>query len=135
MAKVKGIGGVFFKAKDPVKLQTWYVEHLGITPEMDGYVSFWWKQTENPEDQYTVWSPFPEDTRYFEPSNAPFMINYIVDDLDSLLAELRARGVLPFYSLAKKVSLHRSNAAVDHQSYDAASRRQQDSNGHPMLKR
>src|SRR5436853_7103893 len=93
MAKVKGIGGVFFKAKDPAKLQTWYVEHLGITPEMDGYVSFWWKQTDNPDEQYTVWSPFPEDTRYFEPSKAPFMINYIVDDLDSLLAELRAKGV------------------------------------------
>ena len=93
MAQVKGIGGVFFKAKDPAKLQVWYIEHLGITPETDGYVSFWWKQVDKPEDQYTVWSPFPADTRYFEPSNAPFMINYIVDDLDGLLAELRAKGV------------------------------------------
>ncbi len=93
MAQVKGIGGVFFKAKDPAKLQAWYREHLGIIPETDGYVSFWWKQVDNPQDQYTVWSPFPQDTRYFEPSSAPFMINYIVDDLDALLAELRAKGV------------------------------------------
>ena len=93
MAKVKGIGGVFFKAKDPVKLRAWYQEHLGIIPETEGHVSFWWKQVENPADQYTVWSPFPADTPYFEPSTAPFMINYLVDDLDTLLAELRTKGV------------------------------------------
>ncbi|MBI1279965.1 MAG: VOC family protein [Anaerolineaceae bacterium] len=93
MAQVKGIGGVFFKANDPAKLRAWYQANLGIIPETEGHVSFWWKQVESPEDQYTVWSPFPQDTPYFEPSNAPFMINYIVDDLDGLLAELRAKGV------------------------------------------
>ena len=93
MAQVKGIGGVFFKAKDPAKLRAWYQEYLGIIPETEGHVAFWWKQVDNPEDQMTVWSPFPQDTAYFEPTNAPFMINYIVDDLDGLLADLRAKGV------------------------------------------
>ncbi len=93
MAQVKGIGGIFFKTKDPAKLQAWYEEHLGIVPDAEGYISFKWKQVDNPDDQYTIWGPFPEDTTYFNPTTVPFMINYIVDDLDGLLAELRAKGV------------------------------------------
>lgn len=93
MAQVKGIGGVFFKSKDPAKLQAWYQEHLGIVPEADGYIAFQWKQVAQPDKQSTVWAPFPQDTTYFDPTTASFMINYIVDDLDGMLAQLRAKGV------------------------------------------
>lgn len=93
MKRVTGIGGIFFKAKDPGKLRQWYGEHLGIQCE-DSAASFHWRETDNPEQKgMTVWSAFPSDTRYFDPSSAPFMINYRVVNLDSLLAQLRAEGV------------------------------------------
>ena len=94
MKKVIGIGGIFFKAKDPEGLRQWYGKHLGIESEGESGASFHWREVDNPEQQcLTVWSPFPHDTKYFEPSAAPFMINYRVADLDSLLAQLRAEGV------------------------------------------
>ncbi len=94
MARVKGIGGVFFKSNDPKKLQAWYYQHLGIEPDADDYVSFKWRDAQNPEQEHlTVWSPFPQDTDYFDPTNAPYMVNYIVDDLDEMLLQLRAAGV------------------------------------------
>jgi predicted enzyme related to lactoylglutathione lyase len=93
MSHIKGIGGVFFKSKDPAKLCEWYKENLGIkiADEFPGAM-FFWREVSDPQ-QCTVWSPFPADTKYFEPSTQPFMINYVVDDLDALLAELRAKGV------------------------------------------
>jgi len=90
MARVTGIGGVFFKAKDPVTLKQWYVEHLGFQIEDDGTVMFKWDSDKG----LTVWETFEIGTDYFEPSAAPFMINYRVDDLDGLLAQLRAAGVV-----------------------------------------
>ena len=94
MGHVKGIGGVFFKSKDPKTLQAWYHEHLGIEPAADGYVSLRWRDHNDPAKEHsTVWCPFPQDTTYFEPTNVPYMINYIVDDLDAVLAELRAKGI------------------------------------------
>lgn len=94
MPRVTGIGGVFFKAKDPKALKAWYRDRLGIEPDPDGYVSFPWREKEDPERTgYTVWEPFPQDTKYFDPSRAPFMVNYRVDDLAGLLAALRAAGV------------------------------------------
>ncbi len=93
MAQVKGIGGVFFKSKDPAKLQAWYQEHLGLVPDSHGGIIFQWDKVDNVEEKMTVWSLFPEDTTYFNPTTASFMINYIVDDLDGLLAQLRAKGV------------------------------------------
>ncbi len=93
MAQVKGIGGVFFKSKDPAKLQAWYKEHLGFAPDAYGSVAFHWKDVGNTDEQATVWCAFPQDTTYFDPTTASFMINYIVDDLDSMLAQLRAKGV------------------------------------------
>jgi predicted enzyme related to lactoylglutathione lyase len=94
MERVTGIGGIFFKAEDPKRLQAWYQEHLGIQPEADGYVAFKWKEQEPPNgDAVTIWSPFPKDTKYYQPSQAPFMINYRVRDLDAMLAQLRAQGV------------------------------------------
>jgi predicted enzyme related to lactoylglutathione lyase len=94
MPRVTGIGGIFFKSRDPKTLKSWYREHLGIEPDADGYVSFRWRENENPERKgYTVWEPFPQDTKYFDPSPAPFMVNYRVDDLRGLLARLREAGV------------------------------------------
>ena len=90
MAKVTGIGGVFFKARDRAAMIAWYREHLGMEPSGFGSVAFHWAGERN---GVTVWGPFEPDTKYFEPSTAPFMINYRVDDLDALLERLRAAGV------------------------------------------
>ena len=94
MKRVTGIGGIFFKSKNPEKLQAWYQKHLGIAPKPDGCVAFEWREHEQPEQVgHTIWSPFPQDTKYFDPTTAPFMINYRVADLDQLLKQLRSEGV------------------------------------------
>ncbi len=94
MERVTGIGGMFFKAKDPKALMGWYHRHLGIVVETPGGASFRWREPDEPEREgYTVWSAFPDDTTYFAPSAKPFMFNFRVADLDALLAELRAGGV------------------------------------------
>ena len=95
MARVTGIGGIFFKSKDPEALKKWYRRHLGIeSRKSDVGVRFDWRESREPHrSAYTVWAPFPHDTRYFDPSKQPFMINYRVDDLDRLVADLRAAGV------------------------------------------
>jgi predicted enzyme related to lactoylglutathione lyase len=93
MQKVRGIGGVFFKAKDTAALARWYQEHLGVPVEEWGGAGFKWKEHDAAGDAVTVWSPFKADTTYFGPGPASFMINYRVDDLDAMLAQLRAAGV------------------------------------------
>ena len=94
MKRVTGIGGVFFKAKDPKALGAWYKTHLGIDVQAWGGAAFHWNGPDNPEGKgATAWNLFAADTNYFAPSNAPFMINYRVDDLHALLAALRAEGV------------------------------------------
>ena len=94
MKRVTGIGGVFFKSKDPKALGAWYREHLGIDVQDWGGAAFAWKGPDNPEGiGTTVWSPFQADTQYFAPSAAPFMINYRVEDVRALLAVLRTEGV------------------------------------------
>jgi predicted enzyme related to lactoylglutathione lyase len=94
MERVTGLGGVFFKAKDPRALTEWYRTHLGVPVDGDGYVVFRWREEAEPQRiGRTVWSAFSQDTRYFEPSAAPFMINYRVRDLDALLAALRREGI------------------------------------------
>lgn len=93
MKRVTGIGGIFFKASDPKALGAWYQRHLGIEVEDWGGCAFRWASEDNPGGTgTTVWSPFREDTAYFAPSTASFMINYRVDDLHALLAALRAEG-------------------------------------------
>ena len=93
MKRVTGIGGVFFKAKDPKALAEWYRTHLGVPVEEWGGAGFKWVTPENPKGTgTTVWSPFPDDTGYFAPSTQPFMVNYRVDDLHALLAALRKEG-------------------------------------------
>jgi predicted enzyme related to lactoylglutathione lyase len=95
MKRVVGIGGIFFKARDPEALSRWYAAHLGVPRGDDGsFALFRWRRDEDPERrEATVWSAFAADTTYFQPSQAPFMINYVVDDLDAVLAALRAEGV------------------------------------------
>jgi len=93
MKRVTGIGGIFFKAKDPDQLRQWYREHLGIESESWGGFSFQWRDDPRSNDGHTVWSIFAHDTKYFDPSSAPFMINFRVEDLDWLLAQLRTEGV------------------------------------------
>ncbi|MEX0599264.1 MAG: VOC family protein [Rhodothermales bacterium] len=90
--KVTGIGGIFFKAGDPVALARWYREHLGVPVETgQTYATFTAGRSGSREQ--TVWSTFPEDTKYFAPSTFPFMINFRVADLDAMLDQLRAAGV------------------------------------------
>jgi len=93
MKRVTGIGGVFFKAKDPKALGEWYRAHLGLNVENWGGVVFRWVTAENPAGTgTTIWNPFKDDTSYFAPSTASFMINFRVQDLHPLLAALRAEG-------------------------------------------
>ncbi|MGH9670097.1 MAG: VOC family protein [Terriglobales bacterium] len=94
MKRVTGLGGVFFKAKDPEKLCAWYQRHLGLKREPYGTaVSFFWREAKGRGKGMTVWSLFPRNTRYFRPSRAGFMLNYRVEDLDRLLRVLRREGV------------------------------------------
>ena len=88
MQKVKGIGGIFFKAKDKKSLVAWYEKNLGI-PMSDFGGTFSWRDTDG-SDQMTIWSIFPHDTKYL--GSSPMMINYLVDDLDAMLAQLKAAG-------------------------------------------
>jgi predicted enzyme related to lactoylglutathione lyase len=93
MKRVTGIGGVFFKSKDPKALGEWYRTHLGLEVEEWGGVAFHWVTPDNPSGTgTTIWNPFPQDTKYFAPSGASFMINFRVQDLHSLLEVLRNEG-------------------------------------------
>ena len=94
MKRVTGIGGIFFKANDPDKLRSWYRAHLGIECEKRSGATFKWRQADDPKsERYTVWSPFAADTDYFAPSTKSFMINFQVENLEELLAQLRHEGV------------------------------------------
>ena len=93
MERVTGVGGIFFKSRDPKALCAWYARHLGIDVEDWGGAVFKWATSENPAGVgTTTWSPFEQDTSYFAPSGASFMVNYRVEDLHGLLAALRAEG-------------------------------------------
>ena len=95
MKRVTGVGGIFFKSEKPENLYQWYERHLGIMREPHGQgASFEWREAEDPQRKgMTVWSIFPRETKYFDPSRANFMINYRVDDLDALLIALKEEGV------------------------------------------
>lgn len=90
MARVIGVGGVFFKAEDPDHLYKWYVEHLGVVKNEGPGVSF--MTAEQPQAGYVVWGAFNANTRYFDPATKQFMFNLIVDDLDGALAQVQAGG-------------------------------------------
>jgi predicted enzyme related to lactoylglutathione lyase len=93
MKKVTGIGGIFFKCKDPGKMRAWYKTHLGLDAGPYG-AKFEWRQEADPTKKgVTQWSAFAETTKYFEPSTKDFMINYRVENLESLVEELKKEGV------------------------------------------
>lgn len=91
MGRVTGLGGVFFKSDDPERLYAWYETHLGLKRK-EGGVFFRWRDQNDQTAGTTVWAIFKRDTKYFDPSRAPFMLNYRVDKLDPLLERLRAEG-------------------------------------------
>jgi catechol 2,3-dioxygenase-like lactoylglutathione lyase family enzyme len=93
MKKVTGIGGIFFKCKDPDKMREWYHKHLGLITNQYGAVFEWYQGADSTKKGFTNWSPFNERTKYFEPSTKGFMINYRVDDLEALVGELKKSGV------------------------------------------
>ena len=90
MAKVLGLGGIFFKAKDPKALLAWYQKALGMSDESGYYVSM--APEAMPPGGATLFTPFKEDTTHFAPSTRDFMFNLVVDDLDGALAQVEAHG-------------------------------------------
>lgn len=92
MQRVQGIGGIFFQAKDPKTLLAWYQKVLGLKIEPWGGAFFEFKNLNPVSGAGTVWCPFAEETKYFAPSNKPFMFNFIVDDLAKMLAQAKAAG-------------------------------------------
>ena len=93
MKKVTGIGGIFFKCKDPNKMRDWYKTNLGLNTNQYGAVFEWHQGADSTKKGYTQWSPFKEKTTYFEPSTKDFMINYRVENIEALVAELKKSGV------------------------------------------
>ncbi|MDK2867286.1 MAG: hypothetical protein PWP51_520 [Clostridiales bacterium] len=93
MKRVTGIGGIFFKAQDPSKMNDWYKTHLGLDTTEYG-VSFEWLEKSDPSKTGTTqWSTFSDTTDYFQPSSKDFMINYRVENLEALVEALKAEGV------------------------------------------
>jgi len=94
LKKVTGIGGVFFKCKNPKKVREWYQTHLGLNTNEYGAVFEWLQGGDTTKKGFTQWSPFNEKTKYFEPSTKDFMINYRVENLEALLDQLRQDSVV-----------------------------------------
>jgi predicted enzyme related to lactoylglutathione lyase len=93
LKRIIGLGGIFFKAKNPKKMAAWYRRHLQI-PIKDDYAVFAWKSTADPKHEgHTVWSLLPGDTKYLGKSSSTFMVNYRVRNLKKVLAELKKEGV------------------------------------------
>ncbi|MGY3052551.1 putative enzyme related to lactoylglutathione lyase [Pedobacter sp. UYEF25] len=93
MKKVTGIGGIFFKCKDPKKTIEWYQKHLGLETNPYGATFEWFEETDSTKKGQTQWTPFPETTKEFDPSKQDFMVNYRVEDLETLVGELRKENV------------------------------------------
>lgn len=93
LKKVTGIGGIFFKCKDPKKMREWYKTNLGLNTNEYGAVFEWRQGADTTKKGFTQWSPFNEKTKYFEPSTKDFMINYRVENIVSLIEELKKNGV------------------------------------------
>lgn len=91
--KAIGIGGIFFKCEDPEKMKAWYGENLGFVTNEYGSLFEFRNADEPRRKNYLVWSPFSNKTKYFQPSNSAFMINYRVENIEKLVAELKKSGV------------------------------------------
>lgn len=90
MTRVLGIGGVFFKCRDRVRLAAWYAEALGL--EINEFGGAVFPRDGLPPTAYAVWGPFDSDTGYFRPSRRAFMLNLVVDDVDAAIAQVVAAG-------------------------------------------
>jgi predicted enzyme related to lactoylglutathione lyase len=93
MKKVTSIGGIFFKCKNPEAVREWYSRHLGFNVNQYGSTFEWRNAGDNSRKGFTQWSPFNQATKYFEPSDKEFMINYRVENLASLVEQLKLEGV------------------------------------------
>ncbi|HEX3879800.1 MAG TPA: VOC family protein [Bryobacteraceae bacterium] len=91
--RILGIGGVFFKSANRDQMREWYATHLGLADKGGGAMLPWREHDDPQKEHVTVWTVFPNSTTYFDPGKAPFMINYIVDDMDALLDRLKQEGV------------------------------------------
>jgi predicted enzyme related to lactoylglutathione lyase len=92
--RVTGIGGVFFRSKNPPTMNAWYKEHLGLPVGDDGSTTFRWREADEPHRPgVTAWAAFEAGTEYFGKPTQQWMVNYRVDDLDALLEELQHAGV------------------------------------------
>jgi predicted enzyme related to lactoylglutathione lyase len=93
LKKATGIGGVFFKCKEPRKMREWYKVHLGLNTNQYGAVFEWRQGADSTKKGFTQWSLFSEKTKYFEPSTKDFMINYRVENLEALVEQFRKDSV------------------------------------------
>jgi catechol 2,3-dioxygenase-like lactoylglutathione lyase family enzyme len=89
--RITGVGGVFFKARDPKALAAWYRDVLGLPLQAWGGAALRYDAPDHPPA--VIWTAFPASSNYFAPSTSGFMINYAVDDMDAFVARLRAKGV------------------------------------------
>ena len=94
MKRVTGLGGIFFKSKEPKELTSWYDKHLGLSFGNNTWSTFKWRERDNPDQiGRTEFSVFPASTAYYAPSNSPFMLNFRVENLEQLIEILRGEGV------------------------------------------
>ena len=93
LKRVTGIGGIFFKCKDPKQMRAWYQKHLGLNTNAYGAVFEWRQGSDSSQKGFLQWSPFNEKTKYFAPSTKDYMINYRVANLTALVAALIEEGV------------------------------------------
>jgi predicted enzyme related to lactoylglutathione lyase len=93
MKRVTGIGGIFFKCKDPKAMREWYGAHLGLNTNNYGAVFEWYQGADSTKKGFLQWSPFNEKTKYFEPSSKDFMINYRIENLVENVEQLKKEGV------------------------------------------
>jgi predicted enzyme related to lactoylglutathione lyase len=98
--RVTGIGGIFFKCQDPKKIGEWYKTHLGLDVNKYGAKLDWRQGTDTTNKGYTLWTPFSEKTKYFEPSSKDYMINYRVENIAALTEELKKEGVTVLDTIA-----------------------------------
>lgn len=91
--RVTGIGGIFFKCKNPAAVREWYKTNLGLSVNQYGSVFEWYQGADSTKKGFLQWSPFKETTNYFEPSTKEFMINYRVKNIEQLVAELKINKV------------------------------------------
>ncbi|MEY2829949.1 MAG: hypothetical protein RIQ33_1807 [Bacteroidota bacterium] len=92
--KVTGIGGIFFKCKEPKKMREWYQKNLGLGTNQYGCVFEWYQGADSTKKGFTQWSLFKETSTYFEPCKKDFMINYRVENLKNLVSELKKENVI-----------------------------------------